>query len=1067
MKNPIRWMAGNHVAANLLMLIFIIGGVVLGSSVKQEVFPEIDLDMIQVSVAYPGADPEEVEEGILLKIEENVSGVNGIKEIKSTAAEGFGVVTIEVLPGEDSDQVLQDVKAEVDRIFTFPEEAEKPITTKLTRRQEVISLVIFGDVPERNLREQAEIIRDELLALPEITQVELGGVRPYEISIEIAEGNLRRYNLTLDQVARRVRQASLDLPGGTIKAEGGEILLRTKERRYLGSEYGDITLIQNPDGTEVKLGQVATIRDTFRDTDEFARFDGKPAAMVAVFRVGDQKPTVISDVVEAYIERKGRNLPPSIKLASWNDTSELFESRMNLLLRNAGLGLILVLLVLGLFLQLRLALWVMLGIPISFLGALLLMPLAGVSINMISLFAFILALGIVVDDAIVVGENIFEHRQRGKPRWRAAVDGATEVAGPVVFSILTTVAAFLPLLFVSGNMGKFIKVIPAVVITILLVSLVESLFVLPAHLSLGEDKNGKPGRLERFRNRFGDRLQRFIHGPYRRLLDLCLRFRYSTVAAAVALLLLCVGMVAGGVIKFRFMPEVDGDVITATLQMPVGTPVAETSRIVERMVASGQEVIATYDLQLPAGGTALRHIYAAVGSKIIKMAGETSGGGHLAEVALLLTPSEKRGIPAAEIAKAWRNEVGEVPGADSLVFTSDLMRFGANIDIQLAHNDFRVLEQAAAQVKGALGEYPGVGDIADTYNRGKRELKVRLTPEARTLGITEEDLGRQIRAAFFGAEALRLQRGRNEVKVMVRYPEEDRQGRAHFEAMRIRTPTGGEIPLAGAATVEEGRGFSTINRTDRKRVLNVTASVDKTANPGEILADLKTSALAGLAIDYPGLTFDLEGEQKEQRQSFGSMRKGFLLALFLIFALLAIPFGSYSQPLIIMTAIPFGVVGAILGHFIMGYNLSILSIFGIVALSGVVVNNSLLLIDYINRRQLESGDTHQSVMDAGIRRFRPILLTSLTTFFGLAPMILERSVQAQFLIPMAISLGFGVLFATGITLLLIPCLYLVLDDIKKKLGMRSFHEALTEKAAMERQVDGQPARRMGVEQPVN
>jgi multidrug efflux pump subunit AcrB len=469
-------------------------------------------------------------------------------------------------------------------------------------------------------------------------------------------------------------------------------------------------------------------------------------------------------------------------------------------------------------------------------------------------------------------------------------------------------------------------------------------------------------------------------------------------------------------------------------------------------VTSGQEVIAGYDRQLPEGKTALRHIYAAVGSKIIKMVGETSGGGHLAEVALLLTPSEKRGIPAADIAKAWRLKVGEIPGADSLVFTSDLMRFGANIDIQLAHNDFRVLEQAAGQIKGGLAAYPGVRDIDDTYNRGKRELKLRLTPEASTLGITEEDLGRQIRAAFYGAEALRLQRGRNEVKVMVRYPEEDRRGRAHLEAMRIRTATGGEVPIGRAAVVEEGRGFSTINRTDRKRVLNVSASVDKTANPGEILADLQTSMLAGLAADYPGLTFDLEGEQKEQRESFGSMRSGFLMALFLIFALLAIPFGSYSQPLIIMAAIPFGVVGAILGHFLMGYNISMLSIFGIVALSGVVVNDSLLLIDYINRRLRANGEIHQSIMEAGIRRFRPILLTSLTTFFGLAPMIMETSVQAQFLIPMAISLGFGILFATGITLLLIPCLYLVLDDLRKRLGMRSFQEALAEKAAMERQM---------------
>jgi multidrug efflux pump subunit AcrB len=1043
MNSSIRWMAGNQVAATLLMMVFVVGGVVYGLAVKQEVFPEIDLDLIRISVAYPGAGPEEVEEGILLKIEENVSGVNNIKEIRAIAAEGFGVVTIEVLPGGNGEQVLQDVQAEVDRITTFPAEAEKPVVAKMIRRQEVVSVVVYGDVSERILREQAEIVRDELLALPEITQAELGGVRPYEISIEISEENLRRYNLTLDQVAQRVRKASLDLPGGLIRAEGGEILLRTMERRYRGDEYGNITVVQNPDGSEVKLDRLATIRDTFRETDEFATFDSKRAAMVSVFRVGDQKPTVISEKVEEYIERKNQTLPPTVRLASWNDTSEIFASRMNLLLRNAGLGLVLVFLTLAVFLRIRLAVWVMLTIPISFLGALLFLPMANVSINMISLFAFILALGIVVDAAVVVGENIFEHRQQAKPFGQAAVDGALEVARPVIFSILTTVAAFMPLLYVSGNMGKFIRVIPVVVIAILLVSLVLSLLVLPARLARGHDRPGGRGTatpLERLRGSFGEWLQWFIDTPYRRLLDLCLRYRYSTVAAAVAVLLLSAGLVGGGVVKFRFMPEVDGDVITATLQMPFGTPAEETSRVAALIVEQGREAAADFDRRLDGERSVLRHIYATVGNRIMAADPGAAAGAHLAEVALLLTPSERRGIPAAEISGRWRELVGEIAGADSLVFTSDLMRFGANIDIQLAHQDYQVLVQAADRIKEALAAYPGVGDIADNYAQGKRELKLRLTAEARTMGITEEDLGRQIRAAFYGAEALRLQRGRNEVVVMVRYPEEDRRSITHLEAMRIRAPGGGEIPFLRAATVEESRGFSTINRSDRKRVLNVTASVGSGANPGEILTDLQGSVLAGLQVDYPGLAFDLAGEQREQRQSFASMKSGFLMALFTIFALLAIPFRSYSQPFIIMSAIPFGIVGAILGHFIMGYNLSMLSIFGIVALAGVVVNNSLLLIDHINQRQLENPGAYQAVMAAGRRRFRPILLTSLTTFFGLVPMMLEKSTQAQFLIPMAISLGFGVLFATGITLLLVPAFYMVLEDIREGLGLRANDE---------------------------
>lgn len=1043
MNSAIRWMTHHHVAANLLMLIFIVGGLMLAPKVQQEVFPEISLDWISVNVAYPGAGPEEVEEGILLKIEENLTGVDGIIQLKATAREGNGTVLAEVQEGMDPDKVLQDVRSEVDRITTFPQDAEKPIISKVLNRREVISVVVYGELSETSLRQRAEAVRDELLNYPQITQVDLGGVRPYEIAIEIPEEQLRRHNLTLEQVAQRVRKASLDLPGGTLRTRGGEILLRTKERRYFGAGYADIVVVTRPDGSQVRLGDIAQVRDTFAETDTAASFDGKPAAMVKVFRVGSQKPTEISNLVKGYVEEQTPSLPPSVKLATWNDTSELFESRMNLLLKNAALGLVLVFLVLGLFLEIRLALWVMLGIPISFLGTLLLMPALGVSINMISLFAFILAVGIVVDDAIVVGENIYAHRQRGIPYLQAAVAGTQEVGVPVVFAILTTIAAFSPLLFISGTMGKFMGVIPVIVITLVLVSLVESLFVLPAHLASGRPRpapTGIFGRIDGVRQGFGLRLDRFVGGPYRRLLQRVLTYRYLTLALALTCLLLAIGVVKGGVIKFTFMPEVDGDVITASLQMPPGTPVAETSRVKEYIEKRAMETVAEFDADLAEGQTLLRHFYALVGGT---MAGGGPGGGsaessgaHLSDMALLLTKSEERGVPAATITAAWRKKVGEVPGVESLVFKSNLVRMGANIDIQLAHEDFGVLTTAANRIKQELGGYPGVGDIEDSYSAGKQEVKIRLKPEARTLGITEEDLGRQVRGAFYGAEALRLQRGRNEVKVMVRYPEQDRQSLVGLETLRIRTPEGGELPLERAATLEEGRGYAEIKRTDRKRVINVTASVDsQAANAQEILTQLRGGLLKELTDDYPGMSFDMEGEEKERRDSMASMATGFQLALFAIFALLAIPFRSYSQPLIIMTAIPFGIVGAVAGHLLMGYDLSILSLFGIVALSGVVVNDSLLLIDRINQNRREGGeDLQQAVLDAGQRRFRPILLTSLTTFFGLAPMILERSVQAQFLIPMAISLGFGILFATGITLVIIPALYLALEDCRRLLG---------------------------------
>jgi len=1045
-NGPLKWMAHNHVAANLLMAMFVIGGLILGRSIKQEVFPEVNLDQVTISVSYPGAGPDEVEEGIILKIEENISGIDGLKEIQAQAAEGFGTVTAVLREGEDIDQFLQDIKSEVDRIITFPQDAEKPVITKVLNRREVASLVVYGNVPERTLREQAEAMRDELLDMDTISQAELGGVRPYEISIDISEDTLRQYDLTFDQVAQRVRAASQDIPAGSVKTAGGEILIRTKERKYRGAEYGRVVIITQPDGTQVRLRDIADIRDAFEETDQYARFNGMPAAMVSVFRVGDEKPTVISDVVYQYMLEKRKSLPESLNLDVWNDTSELFDSRLHLLLKNAAFGLIMVFIVLSMFLQMRLALWVMLGIPISFLGALLFMSALNVSINMISLFAFIMALGIVVDDAIVVGENVYEQRQKGKPYLQAAVDGVREVGMPVVFSVLTTVAAFLPLVFVEGSMGKFIKVIPLVVISILLVSLIESLFVLPAHLSLGgsRQKNGNGfGVLYRVRSWVGDRLQQFISGPYRRFLALNIQYRYISLAMALTVLMLTVGIVKGGIIKFRFMPEVEGDLVRAELQMPQGTLAQETAKIHDLLVSKAKEVVAAYDRDRGAGESSLRQLYSVVGSTMARggpRGGSATSGTHLANVALLLKPSENRGYPASDIGRLWREAVGEIPGIESLTFTSNLLHLGANIDIQLAHDDFSVLTDSAKRLKELLAQYPGVSDIADTYPQGKKEMELRLKPAARTLGITEEELGRQLRGAFYGAEALRLQRGRNEVKVMVRYPEQERKSLADLEAIRIRTTDGGEIPLAQAATVVPGRGYSVINRTDRKRVVDITASVDSSkANAEEILDDLKQTVLVDLVNDYPGLTYNLEGEEKERRESLASMGQGFLLALFAIYALLAIPFRSYSQPFLIMAAIPFGIVGAIVGHLLMGFNLSMLSLFGIVALSGVVVNDSLLLIDQVNRNRRAGIEKLQAVMDGGMRRFRPILLTSLTTFFGLTPMILETSVQAQFLIPMAISLGFGIMFATGITLLLIPVLYMILEDVRAIIGLRNTH----------------------------
>jgi multidrug efflux pump subunit AcrB len=663
------------------------------------------------------------------------------------------------------------------------------------------------------------------------------------------------------------------------------------------------------------------------------------------------------------------------------------------------------------------------------------MPSLDVSINMISLFAFILVLGIVVDDAIIVGESIYEHRSRGKSYLKAAVDGAVEVAGPVVFAIISTVTAFMPLLFISGTMGKFIRVIPLIVIPVLVVSLIECLYVLPAHLSLGRPREEKDSAFRRMRVAFTEKVRSFIKGPYTSLLTTCLRNRAATIAVAIAVLLISIGMVIGGIIKFQFMPNVEGDVIFTHLQMPVGTPAKETREVVDYVVEKGMLAADGFET---GEEKVFRNVFAASGVRFgARHIGSSTSSSHLATIVMYLTPSETRDTVASEITARWRALVGDIPGVEALAIKSNLMDFGANINVRLAHSNFDTLQAATRKLKEDIAEYPGVINIEDSYSQGKRELSLTLKPEARTLGLTEAELASQVRAAFHGAEALRVQRGRNEVKVMVRYPRSDREALSSLENMYIRTASGQGVPFGVAAEVSENKGYSVIIRKDRKRVVNVTADVNPLeGNSEEVNASIKDEVLSGLLRDFPGLSIDTEGEQKERRESMRSMRKGFAMAMFVIFAMLAIPFRSYSQPLIIMAAIPFGIVGGIWGHLLMRYDLSILSMFGIVALSGVVVNDSLLLIDHINRMRHHGMELFDAVVSSGQRRFRPILLTSLTTFFGLAPMILETSMQAKFLIPMAISLAFGILFATGITLLLIPTLYTVLESLKLRMGIQ-------------------------------
>jgi multidrug efflux pump subunit AcrB len=1046
----IEWFTGNHVAANLLMFFLVVAGLMTAFSIRQEVFPQVDLDMVSVSVPYLGASPEEVEEGVCLRVEEAIQGIDGIKRINSTAVEGAGTVTAEITTDADAREVLDEIKQAVDRIITFPTETEKPIINLLESTEQAIDVVIYGDASERTLKELAEHVRDDLLTDPNITQAQLTGTRAYEISIEVAETDLRAYGLTFAEVTAAVRRGSLDLPGGSIKSEAGEILIRTKGQRYTGEEFAEIVVRTRPDGSRLTLGQLATIHDSFEDVDTRSRFDGSPAAVISVFRVADQAILDVTNTVKDYVEGMSASLPEGLEMAVWADRSDIYRSRMNLMLKNGGIGLVLVFLCLALFLQPRLAFWVALGIPISFLGGFLIIPGFGASLNMISMFAFIVVLGMVVDDAIVVGENIYTHRQMGKNRFRGAIDGTMEVAGPVIIAVTTTILAFFPLANVEGMMGKFMGQIPIVVIAVLLISLVESLLILPAHLSTipmaSITATGGRG-LYALQSRFARAFEFFIERSYKPTLAYAAHHRAVVIAASVTCLLLLFGFVGGGHIRFTFMPKIDADNMLCVINMPAGTSVDDTRAVILQVEGALETLRNEVEDGRPDDAEPVfKHSYSTIGFQprggaASNRPGTTTASGfsgaHKAEVNVELLAGEERNIASNQLAKRWRELTGPIPGANSVSFSSNLFHGSAALQLQLSAENTDMLASAAERLKDSLSEYPGVQDIDDSYEEGKQELKLSLLPAARTLGLTLDDLARQVRQGFYGDEALRLQRGRDDVRVMVRYPRDQRRSLGDLDEMRVRAPNGAEVPFGQVAKVESGRGYASIIRQDRRRIVNVTADLDQEAtNASEILADLQIATLPDLLAEFPGLRISFEGEERDRMESMASLKSGFLIAMLGIYALLAVLFRSYSQPLIIMSAIPFGILGAVLGHVIMGMDLTLLSLFGLVALTGVVVNDSLIMVDFINRTRKTGVSLTDAVLISGVRRFRPIVLTSLTTFAGLSPMLLEKSLQARFLIPMAISLGFGVLFATLITLVLVPVSYLVLEDVKVLAGGR-------------------------------
>ena len=1019
------WFARNRVAANLLMgFIVLIGLFVMLTKVPVESSPQYERSRLYVKFSYPGGTPEDIEKSVVTRIEEAIYDLPGITELRSTSGEGSGSVTMQTADGYEYREVMTDIQSRVDIIHSLPDEVEDVEVGVMARRFEVISVSLSGDLPERELRELGKRVRDEIAALPDITQVDITGIRPFEISIETSEQRLREYELSFADLADAIRQSSVDLPAGAIQAGDHEFLVRTKGQLYKGVDFADIVVKTHLDGTRLRIGDIATIKDGFGNLPILSRYNGKPSLMIEVYRLGEQDALTISKRVKDYLLDAKHTMPAGVELGYWRDRSKYIDSRISSLIQTAIQGALLVFILLTLFLHIELAFWVVLGIPVSIIGAFAFMPMFDSTINYTTMFAFILVLGIVVDDAIVTGENIFKHLGKNDDPTDAVIKGTQEVATAVTFGVLTTIVAFGSLLAMEGSRSKMFTMIPVIVIPVLLLSLVETKLILPAHLKHMKLDRSFPF-LEKIQQGVSDFLNRFIINIYQPLLKISLKRPGLTLAVFFSILLILSSIILSGWIRFTFFPRVQSEIARAQITLPEGTPYEVTRRHVETIEKAALALRDKYNNQV-LGEVVITNVYSTVSIQGSVRMGLKPNQGY---VNFEINPQEMRtsSVSSTELAREWRQMVGNIAGAKKLTFRASLFRPANPIDIMLKGHDFTELNRVSAKIKKQLAQYPGVMDIGDDFSQGKEQVQLEIKPEAELLGITSRDLGLQVRGAFHGMEVQRMQRNGEEVKVFVRYPQSERESFANLEQMKIRAADGSEVPIREVANISITRAPAVIHRSERFRTIHVTADADQKQIQLPILRQEMDAYINDILKDHPTVTFLAEGEAKETRASFKSLGFGLLVVLFIIYGLLAIPFQSYLQPFIVMSVIPFGLIGAVLGHLILGLDLTIQSILGMLALTGVVVNDSLVLVDYINRCRQTGTDLFNAVMQAGSARFRAILLTSITTFVGLMPMMFSTNTQAQFLIPMAVSLAFGVLFATFITLFLVPCFYLLLE----------------------------------------
>lgn len=1017
-------LVSNTVFANVVLGAIILLAVLAAFSLTRESNPQIEFPIIEVVVQYPGADPLEVEDGIARKLEAAVDSIQGVKRYYTNSLEGVARLEVEIADGYDVRDVKDKITNAIDGIEDLPEKSEPPRIVQMNDDEEVMLVVLWGSLPERQLKDLAEKIRKDIEALPDASLAYLHGSREYELHVEVSEERLRQLDLTLSDVSNAIRAGSRDASAGSMELEGESIRLRTAGERKTADAIAEIVVKSSPDGGLVRVGDIATLRDDFVELERLARFNGEPAIAISVRKSpGEDSITIYNRVME-YIEATTPTLPENVQISAGFDNVEFIRSQINMITKNGLLGLFLVVITLWLFLEPRLAFWVAMGIPISIGGSLVLLWLIGASLNQISLVGMIVVMGIIVDDAIVVGESIFVHRKRGKSALDAAIDGLREVLVPVTASAMTTIAAFAPLIFIPGIFGQFSKQMPIVVIAALTVSLVECFFLLPAHLNheTHEHKHPRARSPLALRKSVADGLERFVEKYYVPLVRWSVKNRYVTLCAAIAIILLSVGLVGGGFVPVMMWPGVEADFAQAYVEFPPGTPRAVVFDAVNRVESAA--AILGGRLNTKNGDPFVRHTFSDSPSRV-----DTGG-----RVLLELTPTTNRDVTSSEFMAEWSKAIGALPGALVVSFEGAEIGGGPGEDIEfwLLGENVASVRAASDALKEELRRYEGIYAIQDNFRPGKKELEVSLRPSATTLGITLDDLNRHLYAGYFGEEAFRIQRGREDVRVKVRYPRSERESLDRLYATRVTTPAGTKVPFLAVGDVRFTEGVSSISGIDGTRGVRVSASVDrKAASPAELNAMLIETVLPKIEQEHPGVRWSLSGSEQENREVMGAMRRNLLISMMTIFVILCTVFRSYAQPFIIMLIIPYGVVGALLGHLLFGLPLSFLSLGGMIALCGVLVNDSIVLIERANANLAKGMNLVDAVCRAGQRRFRAILLTSLSTCVGLFPLIMESDLQAQVVIPMAVSIASGVAVGTLLTLVLIPAFLVIMNDMRR------------------------------------